>query len=57
MTAAQKIMLRRSAVRERLAREGLELYAPLSDDGFENRAQSLSEVQADGRAVSATTEN
>ena len=40
-----------------LLQSSLELYAPLSDDGFENHAQSMSEVQVDGRAVSATTED
>jgi len=40
-----------------LLQSSLELYAPLSDDSFENHAQSLSTVEVDGRAVSATTEN
>jgi lysophospholipase L1-like esterase len=40
-----------------LLQSSLELYAPLSDDRFDNRAQSLSGIAVDGRAVSATTEN
>ena len=39
-----------------LLQASLELYAPLSDGGFENRAQSLSAVEADGSAVSAAAE-
>ena len=40
-----------------LLQSSLELYAPLSDDGFENRAQSLSTIEVDARTVSPTTED
>ena len=39
-----------------LLQASLELYAPLSDGGFENRAQSLSTVEADAGAVTAVAE-
>ena len=34
-----------------LLQASLELYAPLSDDAFVNRAQSLSTIDVDTRAV------
>ena len=39
-----------------LLQSSLELYAPLTDDTFENRAQSLSTIDVSARAVTSTNE-